>query len=119
MERNAQEQARAHIRSDAVNKTVNPEKQSRHDRNSNRYVKERSYLLEGIDAQELVDRYHGTGDIRINRANNEWTNKEFIIADRNIGMNVNPTTKEETITNRFIIHYSRTGTHIVPTERRS
>ena len=113
-----QKEMRKHIQSDAVNKTINPEKQSRHDRNSDGYVPGRSYLLGDVDAQELVDRYHGTGDVRLSRAGDTWINKEFIIADKNIGINVNPKTGEETITNRFTIHYSGTGTHIVPTERR-
>ena len=75
--------------------------------NSKYYVKGRSYLLPGVDAQELVDRYHGTGVARLNRAGDKWINKEFIVADRDIGVNVNHVTGEETITNRFTIHYNR------------
>ena len=107
-----------HIKSNVVNKKVNPEKQNRHNRNSIDYVCGRSYLLDGVNAQELVDRYHDTGDIRYNRAGDTWINKEFIIADRNIGVSINPATGKETITNCFTIHYSNTGTHVVPTERR-
>ena len=64
-----------------------------------------------------MERYHGTGVARLNRAGDKWINKEFIVADRDIGVNVNYVTGEETITNRFTIHYSNTGTHVVPTER--
>ena len=106
------------IRSDAVNKNVNPEKQSRHDRNSVSYIPGRSYLFDGVSAQELVDRYHGTGEIRLSRAGDTWMNKESVTADRNIGVSINSVTGEETITNRFTIHYSNTGTHVVPTQRK-
>ncbi|MBT2157583.1 hypothetical protein JMW52_14115 [Clostridioides difficile] len=34
--------------------------------------------------------------------------------DKNIGVNVNNITGEKTLTNKFKIHYSKTGTHIVP-----
>ena len=106
-----------HIKSDAVNKQINPEKQGRHEKNSKYYVKGRSYLLSGVDAQELVDRYHGTGQTFF--ANNGvWKNKEVVSTENVIGVLVNPSTGEKTFTNSFTIHYSRTGTHIVPAPRR-
>ena len=107
------DEIRKRIKSDDVDKTVNIEKQNRHIRGTYEYTEWRSYLLDDVDAQELVDRYHGTG--RPERAKSGmWTNKETIIADRNIGINVDPDTHVETITNRFTIHYSNTGTHVVP-----
>ena len=108
---------REHIKSDSVNKQVNPEKQSRHDKNSDGYIKGRSYLLLGIDAQELVDRHHGTGEPKFTNAGS-WNNKEVIATDNDIGVLVNPDTREEILTNSFTIHYSRTGTHIVPAPRK-
>ena len=108
------EEIRKRIKSGEVDKTVNIEKQNRHIRGTREYVKGKSYLLDGVDPQGLVDRYHGTG--RAEKAKSGmWTNKETIIADRNIGVNVSRDTHVETITNRFTIHYSNTGTHIVPT----
>ena len=113
-----QKDIRQYICSDEVSKTVNPEKQSRHIIGSAGYIKGRSYLLPGVDAQELVDKYHGTGKIRLNRAGDAWINKELVVADRDIGVSINHRTGEETVTNRFTIHYSNTGTHVVPTERK-
>jgi hypothetical protein len=106
-----------YIRSDAVNKTINPEKQAIHNRDNERYIAGRSYLLPGVNAQELVDKYHGTGDIKTKKATGEWKKREVIIAGRDIGVEIDPKTGAETITNRFTIHYSNTGTHIVPTKR--
>jgi len=105
------------IKSSEINKAINAEKQSRHIRDSGGYVEGRSYLLDGVDAQALVDRYHGTGKARLNKTKTEWTSKEFVVADRDIGVSINPSTGVESLTNRFTIHYSKTGTHIVPTER--
>ena len=112
-----QNEIRQYIKSDEVSKTINPEKQSRHIASSDGYIQGRSYLLEGIDVQELVDKYHGTGEIRFTKAG-EWIGKEFIVVEENIGVDVNPVTDTRTITNRFLIHYSKTGTHIVPAKRR-
>ena len=116
-EENMRHYIREHIKSDAVNKRVNPEKQSRHDKSSKGYIEGRSYLLPGIDAQQLVDRYHGTGRPEASRKG-EWKNKETVSANFDIGVNINHLTGEKTITNRFTIHYGKTGTHVVPAERR-
>ena len=113
-----QEQIRKHIRSDVVDKTINPEKQNRHVLDSGGYVPGRSYLLKGIDAQELVNIYHATGEIRFAKSTGVWKNRETVTTDRDIGITINLITGEETVTNRFTIHYSKTGTHIVPNERR-
>lgn len=116
MKRETQDEIRRHIRSDAVNKSIIPERQAWHDRNSSEYKNGRSYLLPGVDAQELVDRYHGTGYVPVSESG-DW-NREVVLAERNIGVNINPKTGEETVTNRFVIHYRKTGTHIVPTKQR-
>jgi hypothetical protein len=107
---------RKHIKSDEIDKSVNMEKQNRHIRGSDSYVEGRSYLLDGINPQELVDMYHGTGEEKFTQSG-KWKNKEVITADSNIGINIDPATGMESITNKFTIHYSKTGTHIVPAER--
>ena len=112
-----QNEIREYIRSDKVSKTINPEKQSRHIIDSAGYIEGRSYLLPGVDAQGLVDKHHGTGEIRFTKAG-DWINKEFISTEYIIGVEVNPVTGTKTATNRFLIHYSKTGTHIVPAQRR-
>ncbi|MCL2015610.1 MAG: polymorphic toxin type 50 domain-containing protein [Defluviitaleaceae bacterium] len=106
-----------HIKSPAVDKIINPEKQGRHILGHRLYIDGRSYLLDGVDPQELVDKYHGTGDIKVDR-NGNWDSKEYVTALIDIGVDIDPKTGQQTITNRFTIHYSKTGTHIVPTERR-
>ncbi|MDR2168227.1 MAG: hypothetical protein LBE35_10340 [Clostridiales bacterium] len=40
-----------------------------------------------------------------------------ILRRQNIGVEVDRKTGKKTITNRFTIHYSRTGTHVVPARR--
>lgn len=113
----AEQKLREYIKTDSVNKTVNPEKQSRHIKDSAGYIAGRSYILGGIEAaQELVNKYHGTGIPKLTRKG-EWNGKEFIAVDHIIGVDVDKETGEETQTNRFNIHYSGTGVHIVPTKR--
>ena len=116
MEHQKMEEIRAYIRSDAVDKKINPEKQNRHIKESTGYIVGRSYLLPDIDAQELVDMHHGTGHIAVSKS--IWKNKETVMANFDIGVEIDMNTMEETITNRFTIHYSKTGTHIVPSKRR-
>jgi len=106
-----------YIKSSEVNKNINPEKQGRHILGHELYIEGRSYLLDGVNPQELVDIYHGTGEPRKTHQNT-WKNKEYIETSNYIGIDINPSTGEQTITDCFIIHYSKTGTHIVPTKRR-
>lgn len=112
------EAIRQKIKSGIVNKTVNPEKQNRHIKTSELYDGVRSYIYGDLqDAQALVDKYHGTGDILFDRKG-EWKNKELVLADADIGVDVDQKSGEGTPTNRFVIHYSKTGAHIVPTSRK-
>lgn len=60
-------------------------------------------------AQRLVDEFAGTGE-RIG-ANKERTNFGKVI-----GQYINPVTNEAVDTTVGIIHYSKTGTHIVPAQ---
>ncbi|MEG1483739.1 polymorphic toxin type 50 domain-containing protein, partial [Clostridium sp.] len=81
----------------------------------NNYIEGRSYLTISLEeAQELVNKYAGTGEVNFNRKG-EWDKKELISVKKDIGMNVNNKTRIEAHTNKFKIHYSNKGTHIVPT----
>ena len=111
-----QEKTSTLIRSEAVNKKINNEKQSKHIKDNAGYIQGRSYLLPGIDPQNLINDYHGTGESWHSK-DGIWKNKETICVNDNIGVNVDPLTSKETATNRFTIHYSKTGSHIVPSER--
>lgn len=91
-------------------------KQNHHIKGRNEYTN-KSYLLEGIDAKELVDKFGGKGKLKRTTAG-ELTDKEFCEADFIIGVVVDQETGEETKTNRFSISYSKKkGTHIVPRKK--
>jgi len=107
---------RKRIKSDEISKIINIEKQNRHIRNGEGYVEGRSYLYDGVNAQELVNIYHGTGEVKFTE-NGRWKNKEIITVNKNIGASINPMNGEAIPTNKFVIHYSKTGTHVVPTGR--
>ena len=90
--------------------TVNTGKQGKHIIGNNNYIEGRSVFNGTVDdAQRLVDDFAGTG---------EWigTNKERVNFGEVIGQYVNPATNEAVDTTVGIIHYSKTGTHIVPAQ---
>ena len=89
---------------------VNNGKQGKHIVGDNNYTEGRSIFEGNVDdAQELVDEFAGTG---------EWIgqNKERVDFGNIIGKYVNPKTRESVDTTVGIIHYSKTGTHIVPAQ---
>lgn len=109
------EETRNYIKSDKCPKEILEGKQGKHILRHNNYTEGRSYLTISLEeAQELVNRYAGTGDIRFTRKG-EWDKKEIIKFNKMIGININQDTGEQTPTSSFKIHYSDNGTHIVPT----
>ncbi|WP_081732745.1 polymorphic toxin type 50 domain-containing protein [Blautia producta] len=105
---------KAKIQSDVTNKLIESGKQGKHIIGHNNYVKGRSYLTVSLEeAQRLVYKYAGTGELKRDRFG-KWTNKEFVSAEKDVGVVVDPQTGEEFVTSRFSIHYSKNGTHIVP-----
>lgn len=105
---------------------IDNEAQSAHtegsDRYNMRYKKARAKGLYGPSvanisvekAQELVDKYHGSGKIKLNR-NGEYMPWEVITDnDEIVGEVVNNITGKSVPTSVFKIHYSKSGTHIVP-----
>ncbi|WP_253197617.1 phage minor capsid protein [Clostridium algidicarnis] len=111
------EETRNYIKSDELPKEILIGKQGKHILGHNNYIEGRSYLTISLEeAQELVNKYAGSGSIKFNRKG-EWDKKEFIKVEKNIGINVNNDTGEQTPTNKLKIHYSKKGTHIVPTLR--
>ncbi len=100
---------RSKLQSGDFGKIINPEKQAPH--NEKTRVEGKSYLYGGNElAQELFDKYAGTGEVSKGPKGYEGINKEICIADRIIGIDYN--TKKET--NMFKIHHSKNRTHIVP-----
>ncbi len=95
-----------------INKTINMGKQEKHILGSNNYIEGRSYLTISKErAQELVNKYAGTGTLEFGD-NGKWSKKEVITTNEQIGIVKNR--NKEIKTNSFKIHYSKTGTHIVP-----
>lgn len=110
------EDIRKLIKSDAVTKKVNVQKQNRHILGSPGYIEGRSYIYGDVEtAQALVDRYHGTGTLVLSKKQ-KWTNKEVVETNSVIGCVVDPSSGEISGTNRITIHYSLTGTHVIPTK---
>lgn len=90
-------------------------KQGKHILGHNNYIEGRSYLTISIDeAQEIVNKYAGTGKINRYPNSRKWDNTETVISDRTVGYSLNEIDGSETETRAIKIHYSKKGTHIVP-----
>lgn len=97
-----------------ISTKLNPEKQNRHMANSKDYIPGRSYFSISLnELQKYVDDYSGTGTAVVTR-NGAWTNKEVVTLPKFVGVSVNSNTGEKHKTRRVKIHYSKTGTHVVP-----
>lgn len=111
------EPIRREIRSNPDRLIINEEKQARHIKNGGGYIEGRSYItVDSEQLQKIVNSYAGTGKIQRDK-HGVFANKEIVTIDKKIGVSINPKTGEETPTNRAYIHYSNTGTHVVPTVR--
>lgn len=101
------------IDSGNVKLEINPEKQSRHIKDSSGYGDGRSYIYGGAEqAQKIVNDLHGTGT-PVMKPDGTWANKEHVQSEEPIGIAVSKRTGEEE-TKAATIHYSKTGTHVVP-----
>ena len=110
------EKVRQRIRSGEVPKELNRGHQQKHIKGSPGYIAGRSYIYGDLEtAQNLVNTYHGTGTPVFKR-DGQWSNKEIVLLDEVIGASIDPDTGEETETRRFVIHYGKKGTHVVPTK---
>lgn len=100
------------IRSGEIVKTINKEKQKRHTKSY--HTPGRSYLDGDFEfAQELVDKLSGTGQPVISDSG-EWLRMERVEDSNTIGVFVDYETGQEKRTNKAMIRYSKTGTHIHP-----
>ena len=66
------------------------------------------------EAQKLIDKFQGTGTKGKNNKSGEWT--EFVDADTIIGKYYR--NGQYWDTKRFVIHYSKKGSHIIPVQPR-
>lgn len=114
------EKIRKDILNNKYNLNLNIGNQNKHIKGSHSYNEEnhKSILFGDLNyAQGLVQKYHGTGDIKMTE-DGVWTKKEFVEANFDVGLSYNRDKQQMQPTNRFAIHYGKRGTHIVPVERK-
>ena len=93
---------------------INHEKQARHIKGEPEYKEGKSYLtISEEEAQDIINAKSGTGTLLYDRKGN-WKHKELIDCDKEIGIDVDVNTQKETPTDKATVHYSKTGTHLVP-----
>jgi hypothetical protein len=101
------------VESNLVSLTINPKKQNRHILGSGGFIEGRSRLTIDInEAQRIVNELRGTGQLIFDNKG-EWTHKERVVCPNYVGIHVD-LDGNETPTRRLTIHYSATGTHLVP-----
>ncbi len=99
--------------------TIQEDKQGKHIKGHKNFTEDKSYLAvetveDGIRfSQEIVEKYHGKGEIQRYR-NGDWKHTERITTNRVIGF-AQRFDGEWIATKSAMIHYSKNGTHIVPT----
>jgi len=90
---------------------MNRDKQRKH--TLSEHIPGRSYLYGDEDyAERLIAKLQGTGRL-VFRGDGKWLNKERVISDQIIGKYVDEHGKLRE-TNKAMIVYSKTGTHIFP-----
>ena len=93
---------------------INHEKQAKHIKGEPEYKEGKSYLtISEKEAQEIINQKSGAGIVVLDK-NGKWKNKELINCDSQIGIDVDSNSGEDTSTDKGTIHYSKTGTHLVP-----
>jgi hypothetical protein len=101
------------IKAGKISTKVNRESQGHHIQGSREYAKGKSRFFGSIgDAQKLIDELSGTGEPQM--VNGKWNHKERVSASGIIGVYVNHETGKEQKTNKAMIAYSKTGSHIYP-----
>lgn len=93
---------------------INPEKQSRHFQSS--VAEGKSYFYDDVDVEDLYNKYKQTSKFRRTRKGRNEENYEMINLPDNLKLGKDVYTSE--YINGFTIHYSKTGSHIIPTYHR-
>lgn len=105
---------RTYIKSSKCVKTIHEGKQGKHIKDHNNYKSGNSYISISLEeCQDYVNKYSGAGVLEY-KSNGAFNSKELITLDHAIGW-VLDLDGNWVKTNKFKIHYSKDGTHIVPT----
>lgn len=105
------------IKNGSVILEINHEKQARHLLGEG-YIEGRSYFTVSEDElTRIIKEKYGTGTLQFNYDTNDWKHKEVIEIDKDIGICIDRKGNKSP-TNRFTVHYSKTGVHLVPTKKK-
>ena len=104
------------IKNGSVILEINHEKQGRHLLGDG-YIKGRSYFTISEDElDQIIKSKYGTGELKFDTKTGKWKHKEIIVVDDDIGICIDRNGNESP-TNRFTTHYSKTGIHLVPAKK--
>lgn len=109
---------KSRLASDETTKLIHQGKQGKHIRDHNNYTEGRSYLTITMEeAQELVNKYAGTGRIIRSKSDGKWQHKEKIVLKKDIGQFISSYEGTDEPTNAFMIVYAQDGVHIIPARK--
>ena len=113
-------EVRVEIKSDKYPKKINEQKQNKHYKGTQEYLnnkqKDKSYLVIPMEECQLfIDTLAGSGKIQYTN-DGKFKNQEIIECHKIVGY-VKDLNGEWLPTTKLKIHYSKTGTHVVPTLR--
>ncbi|WP_276814013.1 polymorphic toxin type 50 domain-containing protein [Faecalibaculum rodentium] len=101
------------IKANPIAKLLNHNKQGKHIPGHPNYVEGKSRLSLSMDeCDEILYNEAGKGSLVFDR-NGKWTKKERVITDKDIGIVISEDGSSEK-TRGLMIHYSKTGAHIIP-----
>lgn len=106
------------IKNGSVVLEINHEKQARHLLGEG-YIEGRSYFTVSQEKlEEILKSKYSTGELQFDYKTGNWKHKEVITIDEDIGICIDRKGNKSS-TNRFTVHYSKTGVHLVPAKKRS
>jgi hypothetical protein len=110
---NYKDEARAKIGTENFPLTLNVVHQNKHIEGSSNFDPTRSTLT--ADADELIRLYAGNGVLIPGNAGS-WSQKEWFVHSTEVGIFRNINTGVVSTTNKGMLHYSKRGVHVVPSD---
>lgn len=105
------------LKSNQLSLFLNPEKDSRHRKDSLTYRKGSSFLIISYEkTQQLIEKFYGTGIFNYAKKTGIFNSRETVDFLEIIGYYVDEDTNNIYPTTRGTIHYSKTGVHLVPSK---
>lgn len=110
------EKKRYEIKHNLINTKIRVKKQNQHIFGEKMYIDGKSYFsLERNEVYQLIEETKGTGQLF---KDSSGAYKEIVVSNKNIGHFINKKNNIDTVTDTYLIVYSKDGIHSYPISRR-